>query len=59
MASGVTNGGNPQQGGKKGNDKNKRKDLVVLTDERLAEINNFMTILTGKVDDMEKCLKEL
>ena len=33
------------QGGKKGKDKN--KDLAVLVDERLMEINNSMATLTG------------
>jgi len=28
-------------------------------DERLAEINNFMATLTGRVDDLKKHLKEL
>jgi len=48
--------GNPQ-GVKKGKDEN--KDLLVLLNERLAKINNSMTTLTGRVNDMEKRLKEL
>jgi len=46
-----------EQGGKKGKDKN--KDLSVLVDNRLAKINNSMTTLMGRVDDMDKRLKEL
>ena len=57
MASSVTDAGNPQQGGKKGKDKN--KDLSVLVDDKLAEINHSMSTLTGKVDDMEKRIEEL
>ena len=56
MALSVTDASN-SQGGKK--DKDKNKDLAVLVDERLAEINNFMATLTGRVDDMEKQLEEL
>jgi len=56
MASSMTDGGSPQ-GRKKGKDKN--KDLAVLMDERLAENNNYMATLTGRVDDMEKHLEEL
>jgi len=33
--------------------------VVVLVDERLVKTNNSMTTLTGRVDDMEKCLEEL
>jgi len=57
MASSVTDTGNPQQGGKKSKDKN--KDLSVLVDDKLAEINHSMSNLTGKVDDMEKRIEEL
>jgi len=56
MASSVTDTSN-KQGGKKG--KYKNKDLVVLVDERAAEINNSMGTLMGMVDDMEKHLEEL
>jgi len=45
-----------QQGRK--NDKEKNKDLSILVNERLAEINNSMTTLMGRVDDMDKLLKE-
>jgi len=45
------------QGGKKVKDKN--KDLAVLVDERLAEINNSVATLSGKLDDMEKHLEQL
>jgi len=46
---------NPQQGGKKGKDKS--KDLVGLIEERLAEINNTMSALTGRVDGMDRCIE--
>jgi len=46
-----------QQGGKKGKDKN--KDLAVLVDDKLAEVNNSIITLTGRVDKMEKCIEEL
>jgi len=52
MASSMTDAGNPQQGGKKGNDKN--KDLAVLVDDKLAKVNDSIIILTGRVDEMEK-----
>jgi len=52
MASNVTDVRNPH-GGKKD------KDLAILVDERLAEINNSMAALTGRVDDIEKHLEEL
>jgi len=38
---------------------NKDKDVVVLVDKKLVEINNSMAILTGRVDDMVICLDEL
>ena len=57
MASSVTKVGNPQQGGKKGKDKN--KDLAVLVDDKLTEVNNSIITLTGRVDEMENCIKEL
>ena len=53
----MTDGGNPQQGGKKGKDKN--KDLAVLVDDKLAEVNNSIITLTGRVDEMETRIKEL
>jgi len=56
MASSVTDAGNPQ-GGKKSKDKN--KNLVVLVDERLAEITDSTATLTGRMDDIEKHLEEL
>ena len=57
MASSVTEVGNPQQGGKKGKDKN--KDLAVLVDDKLTEVNNSILTLTGRVDEMEKRIEEL
>jgi len=57
MASSVTDVDNPQQGGKKGKDNN--KDLLVLVDHKLAEINHSMSNLTGRLDDMEKRIEEL
>ena len=57
MASSVTDAGNPQQGGKKGKDKN--KDLSVFVDSKLAKINHSMSDLMGRVDDMEKRIEEL
>ena len=56
MASSVTDA-NPQQGGKKGKDKN--KEVVALVDERLAEITNSMSTLTERVGDMDRRLEEL
>jgi len=53
----MTDAGNPQQGGKKGKDKN--KDLAVLVDDKLAEVNNSIITLTGRVDEMETRIKEL
>jgi len=50
MASSVIDA-NRQQAGKKGKDKN--KDVMGLVDEKLAEINNTMSTLTGKMDDMD------
>jgi len=41
MASSVTDAGNPPHGGKKGKDKN--KDLSVLVDDKLTEINTTMS----------------
>jgi len=40
----------------KGKDK---KDLLIFVDERVAEINNSMITLTGRVDDSNKCMEEL
>jgi len=57
MALSVTDANNPQQGGKKSKDKN--KDLSVLVDENLVEINHSMSDLTGRVDDVEKRIEEL
>ena len=57
MASSVTDV-NPQQGGKKGKDK-ANKDVMGLVEERLGEVNAFMSTLTGRVEDMEKCIEEL
>jgi len=45
MASSVTDVGN-RQGGKKGKDKN--RDLAVLVDERLAEINISVATQRGR-----------
>ena len=56
MASSVTEVGNPQQGGKKGKDKN--KDLAVLVDDKVAEVNDSIITLTGRVDEMEKHIEE-
>jgi len=39
--------------------KGKNKDFALLVDERLAEINNSMATLTGRVDDIEKRIEEL
>jgi len=33
--------------------------MMVLVDDRLAEINNSIITLTGRVDEMEKHIKEL
>jgi len=52
-----TSTSNPQQGAKKGKDKN--KDLSVLVDGRLAEINNYMATLMGRLDNMDRRLEEL
>ena len=57
MASSVTKVGNPQQGGKKSKDKN--KELAVLVDDRVAEINASIITLTGRVDEMEKRIEEV
>jgi len=57
MASSITEVGNPQQGGKKGKDKN--KDLAFLVDDKLTEVNNSIITLTGRVDEMEKRIEEL
>jgi len=46
-----------QQGSKKGKDKN--KDLAVLVNEKLAEVNNSIITLTGRVDKIEKHIEEL
>ena len=56
IASSVMDDGNPQQE-KKSKDKN--KELSVLIDDRLAEINDSIITLTGRVDEMEKRIKEL
>ena len=56
IASSGTDGSNPQ-GGKKGKDKN--KDLAVLVDDKLAEVNNSIITLTGRVDEMETHIKKL
>ena len=56
MVSSVTDAVNPQ-GGKKCKDKN--KDLAVLVDERLVEINNSMAALMDRMDNIEKHLEEL
>jgi len=57
MASSVTEVGNPQQGSKKGKDKN--KDLAILVNDKLAEVNDSIITLTGRVNEMEKCIEEL
>ena len=46
-----------QQGGKKS--KNKNKELAVLIDEKVAEINDSIITLTGRVDEMEKRIEKL
>ena len=46
-----------QEGGGKGKDKN--KELLILKEESLVEINTSMSALMGKVDDMDKRIKEL
>ena len=48
---------NPQQGGKKGKDKN--KDLAVLVDDKFTEVNNSIITLTGRMDEMDTRIKEL
>jgi len=58
IASSVTDAANPQQGGKKGKDKT-NKDVMGLVKERLEETNASMSTLTGRVEDMEKCIEEL
>jgi len=57
MASSVTDADNLQQSGKK--DKDKNKDLVVLVDDKLVEVNDSIITLTGRVDEMENRIKEL
>jgi len=57
MTSSMTDAGNPQQGGKK--DKDKNKDLAVLVDDKLAEVNNSIVTLMGRVDEIETRIKEL
>jgi len=57
MASSVTEVGNLQQGGKKGKDKN--KDLAVLVNDKLAEVNDSIITLTGRVDEIKKRIEEL
>jgi len=49
--------GNRQQGGSKGNDKN--KDVMALVEVRLIEINTTSSTLMDMVDDMNKYIKEL
>jgi len=49
--------GNPQQGGKEYKDNN--RELSILVDDRLAEINDSIVTLTGRVDEMEKRIEEL
>ena len=56
MALSVTDA-NSQQHGNKGKDKN--KVVVGLVEERLAEINNTMSTLTGKADDMDRRVEGL
>ena len=56
MSSSVTDAGNPQQA-KKSKDKN--KELSVLVDDRLTEINDSIITLTGRVNEMENRIKEL
>ena len=46
-----------QQGGKKRKDK--IKDLAILVNDKLAEVNDSMITLTGRVDEMEKRIEEL
>ena len=58
MASSVTDAANPQQGGKKGKDK-ANKDVVGLVEERLREVNAFVSTLMGRVEDMEKLIEEV
>lgn len=48
---------NLQQGGKKGKDKN--KDVMGLVEELLAEINNTMSPLMGRVDAIDRRIKKL
>ena len=57
MASSVTKANNPHQGGKE--DKDKNKNIMVLADERLAEMYTSMSTLTTRVEDMNKCIEEL
>ena len=57
MALSMIDAGNPQQGGKKGKDKS--KELEVLVDDKLVEVNNSIVTLTGRVDEMETRIKEL
>jgi len=56
MASSVTDAGNPQQG-KKSKDKNKQ--LLVLVDDRIAEINDSIITLTDRMYEMEKHIEEV
>jgi len=37
----------------------KNKELLVLVDDRLAEINNSIVTLSGRVDEIEKRIEEL
>jgi len=57
MASSIIDASNPQHGGKKGKDRN--KDLAVLVDDKLAEVNGSIMTLTGRVNEMENRIKEL
>ena len=54
IASSVTEVSIPQQGGKKGNDKN--KDVMALVEEKLGDAT--MTALTGRVEDMDQCIEQ-
>jgi len=56
MASSVTDADNLQQGKKS---KHKNKELSVLVDDRLTQINDSIITLTGRVDEMEKHIEEL
>jgi len=53
MALSMIDASNPQQRGKKG------KDLAVLVDDKLTEVNDSIITLTARVDEMEKRIEEL